>query len=67
MTQPPGMLRLELAGLGIEAIDVIELDRDAGGNQPVRGVRRKGARPLLVPSKIVQVKRHSRLGYPHAA
>ena len=63
VAQLPGMLHLQLARLGEDAVDVVELDRDARRHQPVGGKRRERRRPAVVPSEVLQIKRHSRLGY----
>ena len=62
VAQPAGMLRLQLPGLGKDAIDVVEFDGDAAGHQLVGGEGRKRLRPVVIPSKVFQIKRHSRLG-----
>ena len=48
MQKPPGMLRLKLAVSGIHAIDMVELDRDAGRHETVSRVFGKGRGPGVI-------------------
>ena len=52
MPQTAGMLRLQLAALGKQPVDVVEFNDDSGGNQAIGGMRRKHARPLVIPPEI---------------
>jgi hypothetical protein len=52
VAQAAGMLGLQLAAFGEQPVDVVEFDRNSGGDQTVGGVRREDPRPLLVPPKL---------------
>ena len=58
VTHPAGMLRLHLAGLRVDPVNVVKLNRHAGRDQAFGRVGRERARPVVVPSEIVQVQRH---------
>jgi len=58
VTHATGMLRLHLAGFGVDAVNVVKLNRHAGRDQAFGRVGREGARPVVVPSEIDQVQRH---------
>lgn len=61
------MLRLQLARLGKQPVEVVELNGHARRGQAFAAMRLERRGPLVVPPNIFQVKRHSTLGYPHAA
>ena len=63
MQEPPGMLCLKLAVGGIHAIDMVELDRDAGRHETVSRVFGKGRGPGVVPPKLRQVDHATCLRY----
>jgi hypothetical protein len=58
MENATGLLRIDFAIRREQAIDVIELDPDARGNETIGGVRRKHLRPALIPAVVCKIESH---------